>query len=179
MGYNLILQDAELAPGITVNAYNETGYGRGESWRERTKKSRLYVSPKGEGLMANFVNRHHRPNVEWAKLVRAEVLPILGIPTKGMRWNVHAGCGMCPCSPGFILPGWFAPTNLDAPLEGFADVGHATPSACHFHVTVDYDIIEGSATKLAPLDAAVRAEIVGDMIANGGIVIPAELVKAP
>ena len=179
MGYNPILDAVEIAPGITVNAYDETRYSRGETWRERTKKSRLYVSPKGEGMMANFVNRHHRPNVEWAKLVRAEVLPALGIDGKGMRWNRYAGCGMCPCSPGFVLPGWFAPTNPEAPLDGFANIGGATPRACHFHVTVDYDIIEGSATKLAPLDAAVRAERVGELIAGGAIAIPAELVKAP
>lgn len=179
MGYNPITTEPlELTPGITVSIYDETRYSRDETWRERTKKSRLYVSPKGEGVMANFINRHHRPNVEWAKLVRAEVLPALGIASKGMRWNVHAGCGMCPCSPGFVLPGWFAPVNADSLREGFADYGHATDRACHFHVSVDYDVIEGTATKLAPLDAAVRAEVVGAMLTNGAPTIPAELVYA-
>lgn len=180
MGYNPITTEPlELTPGITVSIYDESRYSRGESWRETSKKSRLYVAPKGEGVMANFVNRHHRPNIEWAKLVRAEVLPRLGIDTKGMRWNVHAGCGMCPCSPGFILPGWYRPSNPERPLHGFINDGHPTNRACHFHVAVDYDVIEGTATKLAPLDAAVRAEIVGVMLTNGAPMIPAELVKAP
>ncbi|HUW00806.1 MAG TPA: hypothetical protein VMW08_00505 [Acidimicrobiales bacterium] len=177
MAYNELIRGLELEPGLTVNAYDETRYARDEGWRERTKKSRLYVGVRGESLAANFVNRHHRPNIEWAKMVRARVLPVLGLPAKGMRWNVHAGCGSCPCSPGFILPGWFAPVDRDDLSKGFADSGYATDRAAHFHVDADFDILEEPFVKLGALDARWRAEKVAELLGECRV-IPAELVVA-
>jgi hypothetical protein len=174
MAYNTLTRDLELEPGLTVSVHDETRYARYETYRERTKKSRLYVSVRGESIAENFVNRHHRPNVEWAKMVRARVLPMLGLPTKGMRWNVHAGCGSCPCSPGFILPGWFVPIDGEV-ANGFADQGYPTDRACHFHIDADFDILEEPFVKLGALDARWRAEHVAELLTIGAI-IPGELV---
>ena len=73
------------------------------SFRDYDKKPRLYFSIEGETLLEHFGNRVARPT----KLYR-EFLPLVlqkaGLPTDTKaRWSRNAGCGMCPCSPGFIL----------------------------------------------------------------------------
>lgn len=71
---------------------------------ERDQLTRIYVHPEGEGFLENLaVGRLNRP---W-RLFRTEVVPQvlaqLGLSNIGYRWDQHAGCAMCPCSPGFVL----------------------------------------------------------------------------
>ena len=69
-------------------------------------KSRVYIFPKGENLVENLINRRTRPYTEYRKQVMPDVLEAMGLPrdTK-VKWSRYAGCS-CPCSPGFIVPGW-------------------------------------------------------------------------
>lgn len=69
----------------------------------RFPKSRIYIWPQGESVLDNLVNRCGRPH----QLYRREVLPQLfdklGLPKDfKVNWSQHAGCSMCPCSPGFV-----------------------------------------------------------------------------
>lgn len=73
--------------------------------RDRAKKPRLYVGGNTFDVIEDLENRCRRPQ----KLYRQEVENLfanLNVPIniQGMRWNQHAGCSMCPCSPGFVLP---------------------------------------------------------------------------
>ena len=69
-------------------------------------KSRVYIFPKGENLVENLINRRTRPYTEYRKQVMPDVLEAMGLArdTK-VKWSQYAGCS-CPCSPGFIVPGW-------------------------------------------------------------------------
>ena len=74
--------------------------GRGD----RTQLVRLFIWPKGESHLEQFVYRTNRP---W-RLYR-KALPTIfkhfGLSENShARWSWSAGCSMgCPCSPGFIL----------------------------------------------------------------------------
>ena len=74
--------------------------------RSSGKRSRVYIFPKGESLIENLMNRKGRPYNEYRKQVMPDVLEAMGLPrdTK-VKWSQYAGCS-CPCSPGFIVPGW-------------------------------------------------------------------------
>lgn len=71
--------------------------------KDYRKKPRLYVSTEGESLLENLANRTTRPSRTWGKLVRRAVAQ-LELAGK-LGWSQHAGCGACPCSPGFIWDG--------------------------------------------------------------------------
>ena len=66
---------------------------------------RVYWWPQGETIIDNLVNRRDRPNEDYRRLMPS-VLMLAGY-TGDIRihWSQHAGCTMCPCSPGFILRG--------------------------------------------------------------------------
>ncbi len=77
--------------------------------KSTSAKPRVYFWPEGETVLNNMVNRTSRPY----KLYR-EFLPAVlslasklsghaGITDARANWSKHAGCTMCPCSPGFIL----------------------------------------------------------------------------
>lgn len=64
--------------------------------------SRIFVWPKGEGLMDNLQNRHGRPHDLYQKAL-PEIKRQAGIPESAeFHWDPSAGCKMCPCSPGFV-----------------------------------------------------------------------------
>lgn len=63
-------------------------------------KSKLFVFIEGENVLENMQNRMSRPVAEYRKLL-APIFQMLGVE-KAM-WSQHAGCRMCPCSPGFVL----------------------------------------------------------------------------
>ena len=66
-------------------------------------KTRIYFHLEGETLQENMINRTTRPYTEYRKLL-PQVYEMAGInPDAKARWSKHAGCTMCPCSPGFIL----------------------------------------------------------------------------
>ena len=84
------------------------GYDYYQNWSRYTRAARaatrVYVWPEGESIMENLENRRQRPYTTYRKEVLPYVLDQLGLPrdTK-VRWSQHAGCSMCPCSPGFII----------------------------------------------------------------------------
>lgn len=71
-------------------------------YKHYESKPRLYISPVGETILDNLVNRHSRPKDIYKKLL-PEIFKQAGLPedTKAY-WSQKAGCS-CPCSPGFIL----------------------------------------------------------------------------
>ena len=77
-------------------------YDRKRSHRLFNGNARVYVSPKSESVLENFVNRTTRP-VATYRVAATAALAVLGITGAKLRWSKHAGCGMCPCSPGFIV----------------------------------------------------------------------------
>lgn len=73
-------------------------------WRAFEKAPRVYVSPKGEGLIENLMNRRSRPSTAYRKAVQDVALKELGLDRENftLTWSQYAGCS-CPCSPGFIV----------------------------------------------------------------------------
>jgi hypothetical protein len=99
--------------------------------KEYAKKMRCYISPAGETVLENLlVGRRNRPT----DLYRAEVLPALKIAIAErlgcqpeqvkLNWSQHAGCSMCPCSPGYIVT---AP--VQKPLDIYVKVEAANDAA--------------------------------------------------
>lgn len=77
----------------------------------RQSKPRVYFWPEGETVLENLCRRTTRPHTEYRKFlddVMATAMKLSGraslMGAKG-NWSKHAGCTMCPCSPGFILSG--------------------------------------------------------------------------
>lgn len=68
----------------------------------RSAYSRIYMWPKAESVMENFlVGRRIRP-VKAMKTLIADALKQAGLdPATTVRWSRTAGCS-CGCSPGFI-----------------------------------------------------------------------------
>jgi len=65
--------------------------------------SRVFVE-YGETVYQHLMNRRSRP---W-RLLKPEVMQLLkeqGIPASKLSWSINAGCGMCPCSGGFLVHG--------------------------------------------------------------------------
>jgi hypothetical protein len=91
------------APHWISDRYSRNGGHMSCTSADYHKKPRVYVSTAGESLLENLANRSTRPSVLWGKLVRA-ALKQADQPGK-LGWSQHAGCGMCPCSPGFIWTG--------------------------------------------------------------------------
>lgn len=88
-----------------VSTSKSSGNGYAASWKAGSGRlqTRVYFSPENETVMENFLEgRHTRPVTELKKLVPA-VLAQLGFEDMRVTWSVKAGCGMCPCSPGFII----------------------------------------------------------------------------
>lgn len=70
------------------------------------KRNRVYIFPKGETIIENLFNRKTRPYTEFKKHVMPAVLEKLGLPADSkVKWSQYCGC-TCPCSPGFIVPGY-------------------------------------------------------------------------
>jgi hypothetical protein len=84
---------------------------------EYKETTRIYLSYPLESIMDNIINRRSRPWKALKPLIEAE-LRDAGY-TGRVRWSKHAGCKMCPCSPGFVLD-----TNLDysAPVDVWVTV---------------------------------------------------------
>lgn len=74
----------------------------------RSGKSVIYVSIEAETWWENVGDRVSRPYKEWMQPIRDEFkhrfFGANAVDLKGMHWYAKAGCSMCPCSPGFILP---------------------------------------------------------------------------
>jgi len=74
-------------------------------------KNKMYIFPEGETFTENLFNRRSRPYIAYKK----EVIPVVMEKIKKKYpdyyeqlkdtkwgWNQKCGCGMCPCSPGFV-----------------------------------------------------------------------------
>lgn len=72
----------------------------------RSSKPRLYVSSSDRfDVVESLANRTRRPHTIWRDaVVDLFAKNSTGVRLTGMRWSQKAGCSMCPCSPGFILP---------------------------------------------------------------------------
>lgn len=78
-----------------------------ETRQTKQKQSRIYVWPAGETIIQNLVNRRIRPFDEYRKVVIEELKKRnVQVSDIRLRWSKHAGCRMCPCSPGFIVDGY-------------------------------------------------------------------------
>lgn len=72
-------------------------------WTEYNEAPRMYVSVDDETILENLENRRRRPyNVYKTMIAISDIDTALNLET--LRWSQHAGCRMCPCSPGFIIP---------------------------------------------------------------------------
>lgn len=93
---------------VKIDIHKITQSRQGEAYRN---SSHLYVGIQNESIMENLTfGRHNRPH----KAYETHLLPLLaerGINVTQAFWSKNAGCSMCPCSPGFILP--LAPANTD------------------------------------------------------------------
>lgn len=89
------------------------------SLNEYSAKARVYISHDGESILEGFGSRAARPYTIYRKHVMPFVLAHLGYDGK-FSWSKHAGCTMCPCSPGFILDDhrgydvWVTITNCES-----------------------------------------------------------------
>lgn len=72
-------------------------------WRQHQEAPRMYVSVKDETILENLENRRRRPYNVYKKLIAASGIGDV-FNLEGMRWSRHAGCTMCACSPGFVIP---------------------------------------------------------------------------
>lgn len=74
-------------------------------------KNKIYVWLSKESIGDNLMNRRSRPYTEW----KTEVIPMVmewlkekmpnhynELKTAKWGWRQNCGCGMCPCSPGFV-----------------------------------------------------------------------------
>lgn len=71
------------------------------------KKTRIYFFRTGETWSDLFSRRFTNPSREYRKFLPA-VFEKLGMPADTVaKWNIHAGCSTCCCSPGFVVEGHY------------------------------------------------------------------------
>lgn len=80
--------------------------------RTSNSRPRIYVNPEGETLRENMRNRRERPYSIYKKEVLPQLFRVLGITPPKVSWSQKAGCRMCPCSPGFIVPNYDVPYDI-------------------------------------------------------------------
>ena len=70
----------------------------------KQNQKRLYIWPKGESAMENFLEgRYNRPVDFYRKEVLPTIKKLFNIDRNTeISWSQKAGCS-CPCSPGFII----------------------------------------------------------------------------
>lgn len=72
-------------------------------WADYIQAPRMYVSVADESVLENLENRRRRPYNVYKKMIAASgISSVLNL--QNLAWRQGAGCRMCPCSPGFILP---------------------------------------------------------------------------
>jgi hypothetical protein len=78
---------------IKINERTLPRGARSADFRQHIQKTRVYFDHSGENILENLAFRRNRP-VDLYKM---------GLDrTTKFRWSIHAGCTMCPCSPGFL-----------------------------------------------------------------------------
>jgi hypothetical protein len=86
---------------------------RKRSWREKDKKSRMYVDlpeDRNDTLFDNLAKRDRGGEGDEIKARRKAMRELareahenLGHSHKGLKYSAYAGCTTCPCSPGLIM----------------------------------------------------------------------------
>jgi hypothetical protein len=86
---------------------------RKRSWREKNKKSRMYVDlpeDAGDTILDGLFKRDRGEQTDEMKARRKAMRDIareahenLGHDHKGLKYSAYAGCSMCPCSPGIVM----------------------------------------------------------------------------
>jgi hypothetical protein len=66
------------------------------------KAPRMYVSVADESILDNLANRKRRPYNVYKTLIHSSGIAS-ALNLSKLSWSQHAGCAMCPCSPGFVL----------------------------------------------------------------------------
>jgi len=93
----------QIAAVRTKPALHDYGKKAGQVYRER--KTRVFFFYVGDTALGMFSMYFPRTFKDYRPLI-AGVLKAAGLPADlKARWSRHAGCGQCPCSPGFILEG--------------------------------------------------------------------------
>lgn len=94
-----------LMETLVVSNRERDWYSRRKVYRyDRPESaSRVFVE-FGETVWEHLMNRRSRPWRELKPLVQTE-LERLGVDVRKLSWNINAGCGMCPCSGGFLIEG--------------------------------------------------------------------------
>lgn len=67
-------------------------------------QSIVYIAVEGETIAEQLYARRARPYTLLRKPLE-DILRANGIRFSKLRWSQKAGCGMCPCSPGFVIEG--------------------------------------------------------------------------
>lgn len=85
---------------------------RKRHWREKTTRSRVYVDlpeDADDTVLDSLIKRDRGGTPDDDTKRRRKAMrsiakaAMLKIPTETkLRYSIHAGCSMCPCSPGFI-----------------------------------------------------------------------------
>ena len=86
---------------------------RRDTWETPRRRVYKYDRPEypsrvflefGETVWEHLENRRSRP---WQQLkpVVKELLEERSVKVNKLSWNIKAGCGMCPCSGGFLIEG--------------------------------------------------------------------------
>lgn len=112
---------------MLVKQQPKTGAGSRRRLPKSNLQPRVYFSVKDETIGENIFNRHDRP-VELYRGLMPFVLMKLGLPLeRKYTWNPKAGCGMCPCSPGFVLTDSREfPNDIWVTVSGFGDINLKT-----------------------------------------------------
>ena len=87
---------------ILTSTKRKYEHGRRRQYRydRPDQPSRVFLE-YGETVYQHLMNRRSRP---WQQL-KPVVADGMGVPVDKLRWSIHAGCGMCPCSGGFFIDG--------------------------------------------------------------------------
>jgi len=81
---------------------------KGEPYKDRNK---IYIWSSGEFIMDNLNNRRSRPYEYYKQAIIPKVMAEIAlsnpeayeyIKNTTWSWRQKCGCGMCPCSPGFV-----------------------------------------------------------------------------
>ena len=100
--YSTYLGEEAVLSIVEITENPKSGSGS----QRRTKTStrpRIYFQAKGENVLEGLTKRHFRPVDAYRQLL-PEVFQKLELPvTTKATWSQHAGCSMCPCSPGFVV----------------------------------------------------------------------------
>lgn len=98
---------------VTIRPRTKPSYMYGQDGIAFRKKPRIYLSIENYNPIHDMQGeRYDKPH----KILRGAIPLAMNQTWKGkniadadafsLKWNPHAGCSMCPCSPGFVVSGF-------------------------------------------------------------------------